>query len=222
MTALSDVATNPATNVAGRPHSNLYLRVFKRGLDVAFVLIAAPVVLFLIAVLALWIRRDGGPAFYCQERVGQRGRLFRMWKLRSMVVDADTRLLNLLERDPEALLEWTEFQKLKHDPRITKVGEWIRKTSFDELPQLWNVLIGDMSLVGPRPFLPSQTALYSGAAYYSIRPGLTGYWQLRDRNGTSFASRALHDEQYCQDVSLLTDLRLLAATVLVVMRRTGV
>jgi lipopolysaccharide/colanic/teichoic acid biosynthesis glycosyltransferase len=190
-------------------------------LDVALVLLAFPIVLVLIPGLVLWIRRDGGPAFYCQKRVGRGGRVFRMWKLRSMVVDADQRLQELIERDPEARREWTELQKLKQDPRITPVGRLIRGTSLDELPQLWNVLIGDMSLVGPRPFLPAQAALYPGVAYYAVRPGLTGFWQLRERNGTSFSGRAIHDDEYCREMSLLTDLRILAATVSVVMRRTG-
>jgi lipopolysaccharide/colanic/teichoic acid biosynthesis glycosyltransferase len=190
-------------------------------LDVALVLLAFPIILVLIPGLVLWIRRDGGPAFYCQKRVGRGGRVFRMWKLRSMVVDADQRLQELIERDPEARREWTELQKLKQDPRITPVGRLIRGTSLDELPQLWNVLIGDMSLVGPRPFLPAQAALYPGVAYYAVRPGLTGFWQLRERNGTSFSGRAIHDDEYCREMSLLTDLRILAATVSVVMRRTG-
>jgi lipopolysaccharide/colanic/teichoic acid biosynthesis glycosyltransferase len=138
-----------------------------------------------------------------------------------MVVDADSRLLDLLERDPEAREEWAETQKLKHDPRITPLGRFIRKTSLDELPQLWNVLIGDMSLVGPRPFMPDQQVLYPGVAYYSMRPGLTGYWQVRERNGTSFAGRAMHDDDYCREMSLLTDLRLLVATVSVVVGQTG-
>ena len=198
-----------------------YPRTIKRGLDLTLVLIVAPAVLLLVAVLALWIRRDGGPAFYAQDRVGRGGRVFRMWKLRSMVVDADTRLLDLLEQDPQARQEWVETQKLRNDPRITRLGRVLRKTSLDELPQLWNVLIGDMSLVGPRPFLPTQAELYPGTAYYSMRPGLTGYWQLRDRNGSSFAGRAVHDDLYCREISLGTDLRLIGATARVVLRQTG-
>jgi lipopolysaccharide/colanic/teichoic acid biosynthesis glycosyltransferase len=220
MLALSDVISQ-ALGLQDHAHGSAYSRGIKRGLDITLVLLTSPFVVLLIAALALWIRRDGGPAFYCQERVGRGGRVFQMWKLRSMVVDADQRLLDLLERDPEARKEWVEAQKLKHDPRITRLGRLIRKTSLDELPQLWNVLIGDMSLVGPRPFMPSQAALYPGLAYYTMRPGLTGYWQLRERNGTSFAGRAIHDDDYCRDMSLLTDLLLLVATVSVVVRRTG-
>ncbi len=221
MTALGYLTSTHAIELEdGRP-GGLYSRFAKRGLDLVFLLMFAPVAVLLVATLALWVRRDGGPAFYCQERIGQGGRVFRMWKLRSMVVDADQRLLELLERDPEACEEWAESQKLRRDPRITPVGQLLRTTSLDELPQLWNVLIGDMSLVGPRPFLPAQVGLYPGVTYYRMRPGLTGYWQLRDRNGTSFAGRALYDDAYCQEMSLLTDLRIIIATVAVVMNRTG-
>jgi lipopolysaccharide/colanic/teichoic acid biosynthesis glycosyltransferase len=200
----------------------VYSRFLKRGLDLTLLLAVSPAIVLLVAALALWIRKDGGPAFYYQERVGRGGRVFRMWKLRSMVVDADRRLLDLLEQDPEARKEWLEAQKLKQDPRITPIGRLLRKTSLDELPQLWNVLVGDMSLVGPRPFTPDQQALYPGVAYYTVRPGLTGFWQVRERNGASFAARAVHDDEYCREMSLLTDLRVLVATVGAVMRRTGV
>jgi lipopolysaccharide/colanic/teichoic acid biosynthesis glycosyltransferase len=218
---MSDVLAISAETLQRRRGGDIYPRVVKRGCDIFLVLLTCPVALLLVAGLALWIRRDGGPAFHCQDRVGLGGRVFRMWKLRSMVVDADRRLLDLLEQDPVACKEWTESQKLRQDPRITSLGGLIRRTSLDELPQLWNVLLGDMSLVGPRPFLPTQARLYPGVAYYATRPGLTGYWQLRERNGTSFAGRAAHDDQYCRDMSLTVDLRLLAATVLAVVRQTG-
>jgi exopolysaccharide production protein ExoY len=185
------------------------------------VLLAAPIVLPLVAALALFVRRDGGPAFYIQDRVGQGGRLFRCWKLRSMVPDADAELKAHLERDPAARREWAVHQKLKDDPRITPIGRIIRKTSMDELPQLWNVLCGDMSLVGPRPMMPEQSMLYPGEAYYRLRPGLTGFWQISARNGTAFADRAHYDSQYDSRLSFLTDTLVLIATVRVVLRGTG-
>jgi exopolysaccharide production protein ExoY len=199
----------------------LYRRFIKRALDVILVLLMLPFVLPVVIGLALLIRADGGPAFYSQERVGRSGRVFRMWKLRSMVVDADRKLQDLLDQNAEARSEWGESQKLKRDPRVTPIGQIIRKTSLDELPQIWNVLIGDMSLVGPRPFLPEQRSLYAGRDYYELRPGLTGLWQVRDRNGTSFSSRATHDSQYYEQISLRTDLQILASTFAVVMRGTG-
>ena len=123
--------------------------------------------------------------------------------------------------NPEARLEWNSTQKLKADPRITRLGRLLRKTSMDELPQLWNVLIGDMSLVGPRPMMPSQRSLYNGTAYYALRPGITGPWQVSERNEVEFSQRAEFDREYEENVSLLTDLRLLVATTQVVIRGTG-
>lgn len=198
-----------------------YAATFKRWFDITFVLIIAPPVLLITIILAVIVRFDGGPAFYCQQRVGRNGRQFSLWKLRSMVVDADLRLERHLASDPAARDEWNLTQKLQHDPRITRVGKWIRMTSLDELPQLWNVLAGDMSLVGPRPMMLEQVKLYPGTAYYSLRPGLTGFWQISDRIGSSFASRADFDERYASRMSLLTDLAVLLATVRVVVCATG-
>jgi lipopolysaccharide/colanic/teichoic acid biosynthesis glycosyltransferase len=182
---------------------------------------AMPAVIPIMIVLAVLIKIDGGPVFYSQQRVGLGGRTFRMWKLRSMVVNADQMLQELLDRDPDARQEWDETQKLKRDPRITPVGHAIRKTSLDELPQIWNVLVGDMSLVGPRPFLPEQKDLYAGRDYYQLRPGLTGLWQVNDRNGTSFSARVVYDSQYYEQLSLRTDAQILMETITVVLRGTG-
>ncbi len=199
----------------------LYRRVAKRALDTLLVILALPAVLPLVAVLALAVRRDGGPAFFTQERVGRGGRTYRIWKLRSMVVDAEARLEAYLAADPAARAEWDATQKLKSDPRITRFGRLIRSSSLDELPQLWNVLRGDMSLVGPRPMMPCQQEIYPGRAYYRLRPGITGPWQVSQRNETAFAERARFDAGYERELSLATDLRLLAATLRVVLRATG-
>jgi lipopolysaccharide/colanic/teichoic acid biosynthesis glycosyltransferase len=201
--------------------AGLYRRCFKRAFDILMVLLLALIVLPAVLVFGLLIRLDGGPAFYSQLRVGRNGRVFRFWKLRTMNVDAERRLAVLLETDSAARAEWTTTQKLKNDPRITPLGRLLRKTSLDELPQLWNVLKGDMSLVGPRPMLPSQAPLYPGRAYYSLRPGLTGFWQISDRNETSFASRAAFDADYSRRLSFLTDMLVLLATAWVVVRGTG-
>jgi lipopolysaccharide/colanic/teichoic acid biosynthesis glycosyltransferase len=138
-----------------------------------------------------------------------------------MVMNADQKLEAHLAADPAARAEWDEMQKLRHDPRITRVGRLIRKSSLDELPQLLNVLMGDMSLVGPRPMMADQRALYPGRGYYDLRPGITGPWQVSERNATSFADRARFDDKYNQDLSLATDARILACTVKVVLRATG-
>ena len=198
-----------------------YRNRFKRVFDTIVILLSLPFVLPVILLLAMLAMFDGGPPFYRQLRVGRGGRLYTMWKLRTMVVDADTKLEAHLDATPSARSEWDTTQKLKADPRITRIGRFLRKSSLDELPQLWNVLRGDMSLVGPRPMMPEQTSLYSGEAYYSLRPGITGSWQVSERNDSSFADRVHHDTRYDRMLSLSTDLRLLIATVRVVVRGTG-
>ena len=193
----------------------------KRLLDLGLLLLAAPFVLPLMALLALLIRASGGPAFFAQDRLGQGGRVFRFWKLRTMVVEAEAALERHLSEDSLARAEWERHQKLTRDPRVTRIGQILRATSLDELPQLWNVLRGDMSLVGPRPMLPQQEALYPGKAYLHLRPGLTGRWQVGERHTSTFADRARADDQYAAELSLLTDLRIMAATFWVVVKGTG-
>ncbi len=201
--------------------SGLYRNFFKRFLDVVAVLLSGVIVLPIILILAVLVALDGSSPFYWNDRVGRGGRTFRMLKLRTMVPDADKLLEDYLSRNPEARLEWNGTQKLKRDPRITPVGRFLRKTSLDELPQLWNVLIGDMSLVGPRPMMPNQRALYSGVAYYALRPGITGPWQVSVRNESEFKQRVEFDTRYHEDLSFPTDIKLLVATVRVVLRGTG-
>jgi exopolysaccharide production protein ExoY len=206
---------------ASRNARGLYRNVLKRMLDVLLVIVAAPIVLTTVAILALLVRRDGGAAFYGQKRVGRDGEIFTCWKLRTMVVDADDKLQAFLDSDPAARLEWEKNQKLKKDPRVTKLGRFMRKTSLDELPQLWNVFVGEMSIVGPRPMLPSQQSMYSGTAYYDMAPGLTGFWQISDRNESSFSARVGFDNRYAREVTLLTDLGIILRTVRVVIKGTG-
>lgn len=198
-----------------------YRRGVKRSLDILLVLLAAPFVVPTIIILAAMIAARGHSPFFRQERVGKGGHIFTMWKLRTMVPNADKRLKEYLERNDEARREWEAFQKLKSDPRITQLGHFLRKSSLDELPQLWNVLKGEMSLVGPRPMMPDQSALYPGHAYYALRPGMTGLWQVSDRNASTFAQRAEFDDVYERTLSFATDVRVLVATVGVVFRCTG-
>ena len=199
----------------------VYVHFFKRVLDIVIVLLAAPAVLTVVLALCVLIARDGASPFYSQDRVGKNGRIFRMWKLRSMVLNADEQLESYLAANPARRVEWDEHQKLRHDPRITRIGRLIRKTSLDELPQLWNVLIGDMSIVGPRPMMPNQKALYPARGYYALRPGITGYWQISVRNESSFAERAQFDTKYLRELSLWTDLRVMLCTFRVVLTGTG-
>ncbi|EAR50713.1 bacterial sugar transferase [Oceanicola granulosus HTCC2516] len=196
----------------------------KRLLDIAACLALAPFVLPIIALAWLAARLQGGPAFFAQERVGQGGATFRCYKLRTMVPDAEARLARLCARDPRLAAEWRTYQKLRDDPRVTPLGRLLRRTSLDELPQLWNVLRGDMSLVGPRPFTIEQESLYraaGGSHYYSLRPGLTGPWQVSARGKTTFAERVRFDRAYSAALSPRTDLRLLLRTVRVVLRANG-
>ena len=203
----------------GKPQ--VYRAFGKRMLDIVLCIIGAPFALLLIGVMALLVARDGGSPFYSQLRIGKDGRHYRMWKLRTMVPGADALLEAHLATNADARAEWDKDQKLKSDPRITPLGALLRRASIDELPQVWNVIKGDMSLVGPRPMMPEQQALYPGRDYYDLRPGITGSWQVSDRNESSFAERAIFDGAYSRNMSLSTDLRILAATLKVVCRATG-
>lgn len=203
------------------PNSN-YARYIKRLLDVFVAFLMLVMVTPVILTLAFIIKWDGAPAFYGQPRLGRDGKIFTCWKLRSMQPNADRVLIDLLRNDHEAAIEWARDQKLRKDPRITSIGRVIRKFSFDELPQLWNVLRGDMSLVGPRPMMPEQMISYPGRSYLLMRPGLTGFWQISDRSNSTFAARAEHDTHYLEEISLHTDVSVLLKTVLVVVRGTGV
>lgn len=194
---------------------------FKPLLDKLLILVTAPLVLPVIALLALLASLDGGKPFYTQLRVGKGGKSFRMWKIRTMVPDADARMEAYLAANPAARAEWNATQKLKDDPRITRIGHILRKTSLDELPQLFNVLTGSMSLVGPRPMMVQQKPLYHGRAYFQLSPGITGLWQTSDRNDCNFVDRVHYDETYGRTMSLVTDLRILFKTVAVVLRGTG-
>lgn len=199
-----------------------YMLWGKRALDV--ILASAVMVLSLpiLAILAAALFAEGGNPFFSQTRIGRDGRVFRMFKLRTMVPGAESKLAACLERDPAMFEEWARTQKLRHDPRITPVGRVLRMTSLDELPQIFNVLMGDMSLVGPRPMLPEQLPQYQHpAAYLSLSPGITGLWQVTARSDESFAVRAEIDAVYAQRVTLWRDLRILAATVGAVFMATG-
>lgn len=219
-TATAKSAKGVDLRSAGDSHRT-YRNRFKRVLDILFVLLAAPIALPLIGTMVVLTAMDGANPFYRQSRIGKNGRVFGMWKIRTMVPNAEERLEGYLASNPQAREEWDSTQKLKNDPRITPIGKFLRKSSMDELPQLWNVLTGDMSLVGPRPMMEDQKSLYPGLAYYALRPGVTGAWQVSIRNDSTFASRAKYDTKYYYDLSLATDLKILVRTVGVVLRGTG-
>jgi lipopolysaccharide/colanic/teichoic acid biosynthesis glycosyltransferase len=198
--------------------------IAKRSLDI----IGAGIGLVLLSpfflIVALLVRADGGPAFFAHQRVGRGGKLFGCLKFRSMVVDSQSRLEALLANDPTARAEWEATRKLKNDPRITPIGRFLRSTSLDELPQLINVLHGEMSLVGPRPVQEAEIDRYYGASaahYMAVRPGITGLWQVSGRSETSYESRVALDVAYVSRPSLLADLSILLRTPVAVLSRRG-
>lgn len=198
--------------------------LIKRAFDIVLAVVAIVLLLPLFIGLALAVKlSDGGPAFFGQTRIGAHGRAFRIWKFRSMVPDAPARLREYLESNPHAAEEWKLYRKLKCDPRITPLGRILRKYSVDELPQLFNILMGDMSFVGPRPVDQSECALYgnSFAHYLRCRPGLTGLWQVSGRSDTSFNRRVTFDRYYAMRWSLLLDFVLILKTVPVAISGRG-
>jgi Undecaprenyl-phosphate galactose phosphotransferase WbaP len=193
----------------------------------AFDLAAAAVLLVVLApvfvCLSLLIRFDGGPAFFTHRRIGNGGRRFQCLKFRTMVTNADVVLDNLLKTDPAAAAEWAATQKLRNDPRITRLGQMLRKTSLDELPQLFNVLRGEMSLVGPRPIVETEIHRYGDqiSYYMDTRPGMTGLWQVSGRSETTYDERVRLDVRYVREWSLLQDVTILFKTISVVLKRRG-
>lgn len=209
------------TSSAG-PATPTYGRIMKRAFDLLIVAFVALPGLAVLLIFGAIVALDGHSPLFVQGRVGRGGRVFRLFKLRTMVPDADAVLEQTLAGDPVARAEWDQFQKLRNDPRITPIGRILRKTSLDELPQLINVALGDMSIVGPRPIMDSQRAIYPGTEYYHMRPGITGFWQVSVRNESSFSERAQFDRSYFSQISFATDLRVIAKTFKVVLKGTGV
>jgi Undecaprenyl-phosphate galactose phosphotransferase WbaP len=196
----------------------------KRVFDVIFTLCLALAVLPLGVAMALAIVLDSrGGIFFAHTRVGQGGKPFRIWKFRSMIAANEGLLARYLEQNPSCVEEWQLTHKLRDDPRVTRVGRLLRKTSLDELPQIWNVLRGDMSMVGPRPIVREESAKYGPAfaLYTQVRPGLTGLWQVSGRNDTNYKRRVSLDCQYIQGWSLGLDAKILWKTVRVVLGGRG-
>lgn len=178
--------------------------------------------LMLAVALAVFVQ-DGGPAFFAHKRLGRGGRRFAVLKFRSMATDAQARLDHLLATDADARAEWERDHKLRNDPRITRLGEMLRRSSLDELPQLINVLQGDMSLVGPRPIVDAEARRYGHYIrdYLAVRPGITGLWQVSGRNDTSYRRRVALDVVYSRRKSLMMDIRILLMTIPAVLLRRG-
>jgi len=202
-----------------RPTSRLMKRVFDIVGSAVLLIVLAPV----FAVLWFLVRKTGKQVIFGHERIGKNGKPFKCYKFRSMVMNANEVLEELLRNDPEAREEWHREFKLKNDPRITQVGHFLRKTSLDELPQLWNVLKGDMSLVGPRPVISEEIERYGEKSqhYLQAKPGMTGLWQVSGRNDIDYDSRVYLDTWYVKNWSLWSDIVILLRTVRVVLGRNG-
>lgn len=196
----------------------------KRMLDVATASLAIFILSPVLLILALAVCLDGGPAVFGHSRIGRGGRSFRCLKFRSMVPNAGAVLEELLMKDPEAARMWAATRKLPRDPRVTRIGRFLRATSLDELPQLFNVLRGEMSLVGPRPVVQEELTDHYGVAavcYLAVRPGITGLWQVSGRSDTTYAERVSLDCRYVREFSIWNDLRILLRTVPAVLIRRG-
>jgi lipopolysaccharide/colanic/teichoic acid biosynthesis glycosyltransferase len=188
----------------------------------AFLALVFLLPVLLAAAVAVYAH-DGGPILFAHRRIGLNGRTFYCLKFRSMAIDAEARLAALLASDPVARADWERAHKIKADPRVTPVGAFLRKTSLDELPQLLNVLRGEMSLVGPRPIVEAEVARYGRRfrAYCAVKPGITGLWQVSGRNDISYRTRVALDCVYARRRSVALDARIIAATVPAVLSRRG-
>jgi exopolysaccharide production protein ExoY len=220
-------ASHPGRSAVSQPRQTqtLYARFGKRAFDVVLALMMLPTIILVLLVVLPFVVSDRGAFFYSHPRVGRGGKLFGCIKIRTMRTDSAQQLANLLATDPEAAREWAANQKLQRDPRITRIGRILRKTSLDELPQLWNVIRGDMSLVGPRPVTSEELDRYGGARdlYLAVNPGITGLWQIAPmRYDMSYAERVEVDAAYAQSVSFMGDMRILYGTLLWALRPNGV
>jgi lipopolysaccharide/colanic/teichoic acid biosynthesis glycosyltransferase len=180
------------------PYLDPYTNLLKRSVDIALSLLLILLLSPVFVIVAFMVGYDGSPVFFVQKRIGKDGRIFHCYKFRSMWMDADRYLVQYLAYDKLAAAEWSIYQKVRYDARVTRIGRWLRRISVDELPQLFNVLIGDMSLVGPRPITPEQQKYYSDNLIYydTVRPGITGPWQVSGRNRLTFAERIQLERDY--------------------------
>ena len=195
------------------------LRIAKRAVDIAASLFFFTAFGWLYVLLAIGVfLSSGAPVLYSQPRYGRGGRVFKFYKFRSMLPNSAQILEEHLKNDPVARQQWDDYQKLENDPRITRFGKFIRKTSLDELPQFWNVLVGDMSLVGPRPCMLDQKGLYGAdwSFYCAVRPGITGLWQVSGRNQLSYKKRVALDVSYVETLSVGRDIGIFIRTIWVV------
>ena len=226
--ATSD-ATGTYRNASARLHRSLPYSLFryqfiKRSLDILLVILAIPLLLPVLLVVGLIVKLTSpGPVFFSHRRICRDGAFFSMWKFRTMCVNSSDVLEQYLSKHPKARTEWSMSHKLRHDPRITPVGLLLRRFSLDELPQVWNVLRGDMSLVGPRPIVAAEVEKYADCFefYCRVKPGVTGLWQVSGRSKLSYDERVALDREYVLRWSLLADMKILVSTFKSVANRDG-
>ena len=196
-------------------------RIFDIGFSIFAIIITLPITIPIAIIIKL---TDGGNIIYGHERIGNDGKKFKVLKFRSMYMDADKKLKEILVNDPKAKEEWEKTFKLKNDPRVTPIGKFLRKSSLDELPQFINVLKGDMSVVGPRPVVEEELTKYykeKAELYKSVKPGVTGYWQVEGRSDTDYDERIRMDEYYIKNQSFLLDLKIILKTIKVMLTGKG-
>lgn len=217
------VSSTPARLVSG-PQQLFRYRVIKRFLDVLLVVLASPLLVPLFLVVAATVRLSSpGPVLFSHRRIRKHGAFFTMWKFRTMCQDSAQVLEDYLAKNPVARAEWRETHKLRHDPRVTRVGIFLRRFSLDELPQFWNVLEGTMSLVGPRPIVAAEVEKYGEyfVEYCKVKPGITGLWQVSGRSEVTYEERVQLDCKYVRDWSLGNDLKILSRTTFSVVNQDG-
>ena len=227
-TMLSENSTDNVEKIDYKVNTNkniVYLGI-KRIIDIIgslFGMIILVPVTIVIAIIRLIVKEERGSIFYSQKRIGKNGKYFKLYKYRSMIKDADEVLKKYLEENEEARKEFEEFQKLQNDPRITKLGNILRKTSLDELPQMLNILKGDISFVGPRPIVDGEIDKYGEKRekFLSVKPGLTGYWQVNGRSNTSYEDRINMELYYVDNCSLWLDIKIFFKTFITVFKKEG-
>jgi exopolysaccharide production protein ExoY len=217
-----EIHTEQCDNIGwpAEPVGGLVKRCFDLLAVATAIILLAPL---LIGIAVLVLATSPGPVFYGHERIGFGGKSFKCWKFRTMVVNGDVVLDRCLRRDPAMRDEWTKTQKLRDDPRVTSVGRVLRKLSIDELPQLFNIVMGDMSIVGPRPIVTDEARRYGQSIghYLRTRPGLTGLWQVSGRSDTGYRQRVVLDRCYVRNWSVLCDIGIILRTVPAVLRSNG-
>jgi exopolysaccharide production protein ExoY len=218
-----EFTSRSSTTTIFTPAANAYQRGGKRCFDLLFALVLLPILVPITFLFVILNSLNIGSPIFGHARIGKNGHRFMCWKLQTMHPDSDHILTAFLASDPSAAAEWAQTQKLKDDPRVTSFGWFLRRTSLDELPQIWNVICGDMSFVGPRPITQCELHRYGGDAseYLSVRPGVTGLWQVYGRANGCYKERVRLDTNYCHAITMHQDLALIAMTALVVIKATG-